>query len=560
MATPTNEQLLRRWRHEPAPLLPLLHAFHTRDGYLSEEAIRAVSAGLRIPVADLFGTVTFYHHFGRRPGSLDQPRVCTGPVCKLQGAESVIQHLKSQGMEPVAMPCPGRCDQPVPVLRGDTVLLARGGTLAQEESPLPPAPPDGTRECVFAEIRRPGRRSLSGYGGDDGWPALAKALLDLSPHDLLELVDHSGLAGRGGAGFPTGRKWRAVRDAEGAPKTVVCNADEGEPGCFKDRVLMDHDPHGLLEGMALAGYATGAVRGFIYLRYEYPETAHILEAALEEARAAGLLGTGILGSSFSFDIEVRRGAGAYICGEESSLLNSLEGKHPFPRNRPPFPVTHGYENLPTAVNNVETLSSAPPIVLHGADWYRSLGRGDHAGTKIISLSGDVARPGNYEVPIGLPLMDLLHEWAGGPADGGSFQAVTMAGLSGGFLAGEDLNVTLDEPAIRAKGSFLGAGGIMVFDESRDMVAVARDAMEFFAEESCGKCFPCRIGTHRLTERLSGRGPTELTAWVDEVNDLGDTMKRTSACGLGQAAPLITESLLRYFPDQVSTHVAESNKE
>ncbi|NNF26085.1 MAG: hypothetical protein HKN73_02530, partial [Gemmatimonadetes bacterium] len=323
--------------------------------------------------------------------------------------------------------------------------------------------------------------------------------------------------------------------------------------------LMDHDPHGLLEGMALAGYATGATRGFIYLRYEYPETAHILEAARDEARAAGLLGDRILGSPFSFDIEIRRGAGAYICGEESSLLNSLEGKHPFPRNRPPFPVTHGYENLPTAVNNVETLSSAPPIVLQGADWYSSLGRGDHAGTKVISLSGDVTRPGNYEVPIGLPLMELLDEWAGGPSQGRGFQAVTMAGLSGGFLAGDDLNVTLDEPAIRAKGSFLGAGGIMVFDDSRDMVNVARDAMEFFAEESCGKCFPCRIGTHRLTERLSGGGPSDLTTRVDEVNDLGDTMKRTSACGLGQAAPLITESLLRYFPERVRTHVAESNK-
>ena len=561
MPTPTDEQLLSRWRDEPAPLLPLLHAFHERDGYLSVEAIRAVSAGLRIPVADLFGTVTFYHHLGRTPGSLAQPRVCTGPVCKLRGADQLIESLKAEGRDPVAMPCPGRCDQPVPVLEGNTVFQANGSAdWSHEESPLPPAPPEGLEECVFAGIRRPERRSLAGYGGGSGYPALAKAVGELSPESLIDLIDASGLAGRGGAGFPTGRKWRAVREAAGAPKTIVCNADEGEPGCFKDRVLMDHDPHGLLEGMALAGYATGAVRGFIYLRYEYPETARILETARDEAREAGLLGENILGSSFSFDIEIRRGAGAYICGEESSLLNSLEGKHPFPRNRPPFPVTHGYENLPTAVNNVETLASAPPIVLRGAEWYRGLGRGDHAGTKVISLSGDVARPGNYEVPIGFPLLELLNDWAGGPANGQGFQAVTMAGLSGGFLAGDDLDVTLDEPSIRAKGSFLGAGGIMVFDDSRDMVAVARDAMEFFAEESCGKCFPCRIGTHRLTERLSGEGPRDLTTWVDEVNDLGDTMKKTSACGLGQAAPLITESLLRYFPDRVRAHVAASNQE
>ena len=252
---------------------------------------------------------------------------------------------------------------------------------------------------------------------------------------------------------------------------------------------------------------------------------------------------------------MRRGAGAYICGEETSLLNSLEGKHPFPRNRPPFPVTHGYEDLPTVVNNVETLASVPPILVHGPDWYQGLGLGDHAGTKVISLSGDIARPGNYEVPIGLPLRTLLHEWAGGPVNGRSILAVTMAGLSGGFIAGADLDeVSLDEPSIRSKGGFLGAGGIMVFDDSRDMIAVARNAMEFFAEESCGKCFPCRIGTQRLVERLSGDGPEDLTAWVDEVADLNETMKKTSACGLGQAAPLITESLLRYFPDAVSAHV------
>ncbi|MXW16014.1 MAG: hypothetical protein F4123_04210, partial [Gemmatimonadetes bacterium] len=222
----------------------------------------------------------------------------------------------------------------------------------------------------------------------------------------------------------------------------------------------------------------------------------------------------------------------------------------------PFPVTHGYENLPTVVNNVETLASAPPILLHGADWYHALGRGEHAGTKVISLSGDIARPGNYEVPIGLPLQELLHDWAGGPPPGRTVQALTMAGLSGGFLAGPDLDVTLDEPSIRSRDSFLGAGGIMVFDDSRDMIRVTRESMEFFAEESCGKCFPCRIGTQRLVERLEGKGPPTVDAWVDEVIDLNEVMKKTSACGLGQAAPLLTESLIRYFPDRIRKHVAD----
>ena len=553
MTLSTNDELVGRWKDEPAPLLPLLHAFHERDGHLSEDALRAVSAALRIPIADLFGTVTFYHHFSRSPGGMERPRVCTGPVCTTRGADVLTASLRAAGHDPQAMPCPGRCDQPVPVIQGSTVLTGRtAGTLASGPSPLPPPAPAGVEECVFAGIRSRARATLTGYRDQGGYAALARAVTAMTPDETIAVIDASGLAGRGGAGFPTGRKWRAVAEAPGEPKTIVCNADEGEPGCFKDRVLMDHDPHGLIEGMALAAYATGAVRGFIYLRYEYPETFDILEAAIAEAD--GLLGDGILGRDFSFDLKVRRGAGAYICGEETSLLNSLEGKHPFPRNRPPFPVTHGYENLPTVVNNVETLASAPPILLHGADWYRGLGRGDHAGTKVISLSGDIARPGNYEVPIGLPLRELLDEWAGGPRPGRVVQAVTMAGLSGGFLAGQDMDVTLDEPSIRSKGSFLGAGGIMVFDDSRDMITVTRESMEFFAEESCGKCFPCRIGTQRLVERLDGKGPATVTAWVDEVTDLNEVMKKTSACGLGQAAPLLTESLIRYFPERVREHV------
>ena len=307
--------------------------------------------------------------------------------------------------------------------------------------------------------------------------------------------------------------------------------------------------------MLAAAYATGAGLGFIYLRYEYPRTLATLQAAIAEARSAGRLGPHALGQDRGFELYVRRGAGAYICGEETSLLNSLEGRHPFPRNRPPFPVTHGYENGPTVVNNVETLASVPHILARGPDWYRGLGIGELAGTKVISLSGDVVRPGNYELPMGFPLRRLLEEVAGGAPEGRAIQAVTMAGLSGGFLAGQDLDVTLDEPSIRSRGSFLGAGGIMVFDTSRDMVEVAHAAMEFFAEESCGKCFPCRIGTRRLAERLSGGGPDDLGAWVDEVTDLSQSMRQTSACGLGQAAPLIAESLLKYFPEEVTRRVS-----
>ena len=550
MSPTSDQELIETWRDQPAPLLPVLHAFHDRDGFLSEDAIRSIASGLRIPLAELYTTISFYHHLATEPGGKEKPRVCDGPVCRLRGAENILREL---GEGATTMPCPGRCDEPVAILRGDEVALGlSAGELTSTPSPLPAPNPGGLEECVFGSIREEGRSSLDGYKKTGGYQALRKAVEEMSPPELIDELSESGLAGRGGAGFPTGQKWRAVAEAEGHPKTIVCNADEGEPGCFKDRAIMDHDPHAVIEGMALAARATGATRGFIYLRYEYPGTFSILERALSDAEEGGFLGDNILGvDGFDFRIYLRRGAGAYICGEEGSLLNSLEGKHPFPRNRPPYPVTHGFEDLPTVVNNVETLVSAPPIVLRGANWYQSLGEGDHAGTKIISLSGDIARPGNYEVPIGLPLSTLLYDWAGGPAREHDIQAVTMAGLSGGFLAGDDLDVTLDEPSIRSRGSFLGAGGIIVFDQGRDMVAAAENAMEFFADESCGKCFPCRIGTRRLTERLGGRsGPTEMSDWESEVRDIGKVMKATSACGLGMAAPLITESLLKYFQEEV----------
>jgi NADH-quinone oxidoreductase subunit F len=554
MTETANQQLVARWRDEPAPLLPVLHAFHDRDGFLSTEALRSVSVGLKIPIADLYGTVTFYHHFSLKPSG-QFPRVCTGNVCCLRGGKELLEALKSQGATP--MPCAGRCDEPVPVLSGHEVLVGTSPeNLRAKPSPLPAPNPGECEECIFAHIREPGRATLDGYRRTGGYEALTKAVREMTPAQLLAVVTESKLAGRGGAGFPTGAKWKAVAEAPGQPKSIVCNADEGEPGCFKDRAIMDYDPHAVLEGMVLAGYATGAERGFIYLRYEYPETFRTLERAIAGAEAARLLGGNILGSGFSFKIYLRRGAGAYICGEEGSLLNSLEGKHPFPRNKPPFPVTHGFEELPTAVNNVETLASVPPIVRKGPAWYRGLGRNGQAGTKLISLSGDIQRPGNYEAPIGLPLKTLLYVWAGGPPAGRSIQAVTMAGLSGGFLAGDALDVTLDEPSIRGKGSFLGAGGIIVFDDSRDMVAAAHSAMEFFAHESCGKCFPCRIGTQRLSERLTGEaGPRELTAWIEEVRDIGAVMRSTSACGLGMAAPFVTESLLKFFPEAVEKHVA-----
>jgi NADH:ubiquinone oxidoreductase subunit F (NADH-binding) len=541
---PTNAELIANWHDTPAPLLSILHAFHDRDGFISEASLRDIAVGLRIPLAELFGTLTFYHHFAREAPGQSAPRVCTGTVCRLQGGLEILEELKTEGATP--MPCAGRCDDCVPVLKGHQVLTGKhADTLSVQPTPLPPPYPGDGEECIFAEIREPNRRTIAGYQHTGGYEGLKHAVTSLTPEEVIDTLKESQLAGRGGAGFPTGMKWESVLNAPGEPKTVVCNADEGEPGCFKDRVILDYAPHAVIEGMTLAAYATGATRGFIYLRYEYPETLKILEQALAEAEAEGLIGDKILGKQINFHIYIRRGAGAYVCGEEGSLLNSLEGKHPFPRNRPPYPVTHGFENLPTVVNNVETLAAATQILRHGAAWYKSLSYDKNlAGTKIISLSGDIQRPGNYEVPFGLPLKTLLYEWAGGPLEGRSIQAISSAGLSGGFIGEKDFDITIDEPSFQKVGAMLGAAGIMVFDDTRDMLDVAHNAMEFFAEESCGKCFPCRIGTHRLTELLSE--PLNQKS-KDLMAEIGAVMKATSACGLGTAAPNITDSLMRLNP-------------
>ena len=538
---PTNEELIEKWRDAPAPLLGILHDFHDRDGIISEAALRDIAVGLRIPLAELYGTLTFYHHFARETPGQEAPRVCTGPICRLYGGLEILEDLRPDGATPMA--CAGRCDDCVPVLKGSQVLIGKQiDTLAVKPTPLPPHYQGDKEECIFAEIREPHQNTLEGYQKSGGYEGLKRVVTSHTPQEVIEIIKESQLAGRGGAGFPTGTKWETVLKAPGEPKTIVCNADEGEPGCFKDRVILDYTPHTVLEGMTLAAYATGATRGFIYLRYEYPETLNTLERAIKDAETAGLVGDDILGEQFNFHIYIRRGAGAYVCGEEGSLLNSLEGKHPFPRNRPPYPVTQGFENLPTAVNNVETLAAATQIIRHGAVWYKSLSYNENiAGTKIISLSGDIKKPGNYEVPFGLPLNTLLYDWADGPLDGRKFQAISAAGLSGGFIGECDFDITIDEPSFQKVGSMLGAAGIMVFDDSRDMQDVAHNAMEFFAEESCGKCFPCRIGTHRLTELLSQPLHTKSVKLISEI---GDVMKATSACGLGTAAPNVTDSLMR----------------
>ena len=387
-----------------------------------------------------------------------------------------------------------------------------------------------------------GTTSLGKYGK---YTAFLKAL-EMTPELVVAEIKASGLVGRGGAAFPTGVKWEGAAKAEGDQKYVVCNADESEPGTFKDRVLLLDDPNRLIEGMLIAGYAIGADKGYIYLRGEYPYILPVLEEALAEARMAGLLGKNILNTSFSFDIEVRLGAGAYICGEETALFESIEGKRGFPRVKPPFPTTNGLFDKPTVINNVETFFNVPFIIEKSAAEYRKIGTEKSPGPKLFCVSGDVAKPGVYEVPFGVTLRELL-EMAGGVT--GKMQAVLFGGAAGAFATSEHLDVKLTFEDLRAAGLPLGSGVVMVFNETRDLRDVLRRLGKFFAHESCGKCYPCQMGTQRQMEILdrvaSGMVlPDDLT----RLQDVGWTMTDASLCGLGQTAASAVLSAMKLWPE------------
>ena len=555
------QEIIERWTGEPAPFLAILHDIQESLGYLPESALSEVAAALGIPLSELYGTVTFYHYFRLgKPNGPPPLRMCGSVACDLKGLGKLEEELVHASF-PVdhcgkveRISCPGRCDIAVPVFLNGRVFAHAlpGHTEGLRAAPSPLPRETGLEECLFADIRS-GDMSIPTYLDRGGYGALQTAASD--PDQVITILKESGLTGRGGAGFPTWAKWDAVRRESASEKFIICNADEGEPACFKDRVLLHHDPHAVLEGMITAGLVTGSRLGIIYLRYEYPEILSALEGVLEEASRGGFLGEDTAGTGRAFRVVIRRGAGAYICGEETSLLNSLEGKHPFPRERPPYPTSQGLFGKPTVINNVETFASVPAILRKGGKWYRSLGLGENSGTRIFSLSGDISKPGNYEMPVGTPLGELLNKYAGGVRDGGKLKAVTMGGISGGFLGGDDLNVSLDSKSVQEAGAMLGAGGIIVYDDTRCMVRAAKACMEFYAHESCGKCFPCRIGTTRATELLLEMMNRKARPGIlGELEDLGTVMGEASACGLGLAAPSIVESLVKYWPDEVQAHL------
>lgn len=423
----------------------------------------------------------------------------------------------------------------------------RGGTVSLETADL--QHPFFTRQLpiVLANSGIVDPERIESYIAADGYRALHDALIEMEPRDVIQAITTSGLRGRGGAGFPTGLKWSTVAKSPGPRKYVVCNADEGDPGAFMDRSVLESDPHSVLEGMAIAAYAVGAEQGFIYVRAEYPLAIRRLRLAIEQARRLGILGSGIFGSPLSFNVELRIGAGAFVCGEETALMASIEGRRGTPRPRPPFPAESGLWGCPTLINNVETFANVPAIIRNGADWFASIGTEKSKGTKVFALAGKVKNTGLIEVPMGTTLRTIVEEMGGGAPGGAKIKAVQTGGPSGGCVPAELMDVEVDYESLTRLGSIMGSGGMIVMDETTDMVDVARFFMEFCKDESCGKCIPCRAGTVQmhglLTRILEGRGTARDLALLEELCDM---VKHTSLCGLGQTAPNPVLSTLRFF--------------
>lgn len=398
---------------------------------------------------------------------------------------------------------------------------------------------------------------ISEYIAKDGYMALGKAITEMQPQQVIDEIKKSGLRGRGGGGFPTGVKWQFAADQNSLDKYVICNADEGDPGAFMDRSILEGDPHSVLEAMAIAGYAIGAAHGYIYIRAEYPIAVERLNIAIQQAKELGLLGANILGTNFGFEVEIRLGAGAFVCGEETALIQSIEGKRGMPVPKPPFPAVSGVWGKPTIINNVETLANVPQIILKGSPWFASIGTEKSKGTKVFALGGKIVNTGLVEIPMGTTLREVIYEIGGGCPNGKNFKAVQTGGPSGGCLTEDHLDTPIDFDNLIALGSMMGSGGMIVLDEDNCMVDVARFYMDFIVDESCGKCTPCRVGTKRMLEILvdlcEGRG---TMAMLDELDELANKIKDTALCGLGQTAPNPVLSTLRLFHDEYVAHARD----
>ncbi len=547
-----------------AALLPALHAAQQFHGWIPEAVATEVGRALGVPLADVYGVIDFYEMLSREPLGRTVARVCDSPACALAGsdelANALCRHLKvapgevsSDGAFTVEhAPCLGLCDHAPALLVGETALgqgdPRQAAEICARSADKPISFVGGDIRILTGNCGQGHPTSFADYSSGGGYAGLKKGVT-MTSQDVVAELKTAGLVGRGGAAFPTGIKWEGAAKAAGQPKYIVCNADESEPGTFKDRILMEEDPHRTIEGMIIAAHAVGASQGYIYVRGEYPYAFKVMSEAVAEARQAGAIGKNILGSGLDFDIEMRLGAGAYICGEETALLESIEGKRGFPRIKPPFPTTHGLFGKPTVINNVETFCNVPLIIERGAAEYRKIGTERSPGPKLFCVSGQIQRPGLYEVPFGVSLRHLLFDLAGGLKQGRKFQAVLMGGAAGAFAAEKDLDIILSFENLSAAGLPLGSGSVMVFDDSADMRDVLKRLTHFFADESCGKCYPCQLGARRQYEILDrAAAGHSLAGDRERLSDVGGTMIDASLCGLGQTAATAVLSAIKLWPE------------
>jgi NADH:ubiquinone oxidoreductase subunit F (NADH-binding)/NADH:ubiquinone oxidoreductase subunit E len=536
-----------------------LRAIQHQYGYLPGDQLEALAKRTEIPLYRIHGVADFYPHFHLAPPPKVTLRVCSDMSCHLRRADDLRTGLKQrfQGMNESDLKigdvsCLGQCDGAPSISINDHIY--RGVTPAQAEalvltalggSELPHMPADTPVNGLASDP----------YADSERYGALRRVIQSRDWDGVIAQLKASGLSGLGGAGFPTGIKWEAVRKAQGPEKYVVCNADESEPGTIKDRFIMQNLAHLVIEGMILAGLVTGAEKGILYLRHEYEGPEEILRDEIARCYQEGLLGRSVLGSDLSFDLQLFVSPGGYICGEESALIEAIEGKRAEPRNKPPFPVTHGVFNKPTALNNVETFANVPQVLTKGVDWYKAQGQGGAAGLKFVGVSGDVNNPGIFEIPMGLPMSDVLFNLAGGIVDGKKLKAFAPSGPSSGYLPASMVDVRLDFKSLAAAGSMLGSGAIVVCAEGRCMLDMALNAVTFFRNESCGKCVPCRMGTQKLVDILTGWTHGKgSTADMPMIDDLTEALKVASICGLGQFAHAPLTSVLQHFRPELEAHI------